>query len=74
LPPGWNTTSPRSTPARWRCSSLCGLLGVGVSYGPSLIGAPQEAGVFLACMVGLFGVEVSREAARRVLKKKVDEL
>jgi len=53
---------------------LCGLLGVGVSYGPSLIGAPQEAGVFLACMVGLFGVEVSREAAKRVLKKKADEL
>jgi len=53
---------------------LCGMLGVGVSYGPSLIGAPPEAGVFLACMVGLFGVEASRAAARRVLHKKADQL
>ncbi len=53
---------------------LCGMLGVGVSYAPSLIGAPQEAGVFLACMVGLFGVEASRAAAKRVLQKKVDQL
>ncbi len=53
---------------------LCGMLGVGVSYGPSLIGAPQQAGVFLACMVGLFGVEASRAAAKRVLQKKADQL
>ncbi|WP_417787533.1 phage holin, lambda family [Stutzerimonas xanthomarina] len=53
---------------------LCGLLGVGVSYGPALIGAPQEAGVFLACMVGLFGVEASRAAAKKVIIKKADQL
>ncbi|WP_423831465.1 phage holin, lambda family [Stutzerimonas stutzeri] len=53
---------------------LCGLLGIGVSYGPALIGAPQEAGVFLACMVGLFGVEASRAAAKRVIIKKADQL
>lgn len=53
---------------------LCGLLGVGVSYGPSLIGAPPQAGVFLACMVGLFGVEASRAAAKRLLDRKVDSL
>jgi lambda family phage holin len=53
---------------------LCGLLGVGVFYLPSLIGAPAQAGVFFSCMVGLFGVEASRAAAGRVLKKKVDEL
>lgn len=53
---------------------LCGLLGVGVSYLPSLIGAPAPAGVFFACMVGLFGVEASRAAAAKVLGKKVDSL
>lgn len=53
---------------------LCGLLGIGVSYGPALIGAPQEAGVFLACMVGLFGVEASRAAAKKVIIKKADGL
>ena len=53
---------------------LCGLLGVGVSYGPALIGAPQQAGVFLACMVGLFGVEASRAAAKKIIIKKADEL
>ena len=53
---------------------LCGLLGVGVSYGPALVGAPQEAGVFLACMVGLFGVEASRAAAKKVIIKKADQL
>nr|WP_172828687.1 phage holin, lambda family [Halopseudomonas litoralis] len=53
---------------------LCGLLGVGVSYGPSLIGAPAEAGVFFACMVGLFGVEASRAAAAKFIRKKVDIL
>lgn len=53
---------------------LCGLLGIGVSYGPALIGAPQEAGVFLACMVGLFGVEASRAAAKKVITKKADQL
>nr|WP_312147688.1 MULTISPECIES: phage holin, lambda family [Stutzerimonas stutzeri subgroup] len=53
---------------------LCGLLGIGVSYGPALIGAPQEAGVFLACMVGLFGVEASRAAAAKVITKKAEEL
>lgn len=53
---------------------LCGLLGVGVSYGPALIGAPQQAGVFLACMVGLFGVEASRAAAKKVIIKKADQL
>lgn len=50
---------------------LCGLLGVGVSYGPSLIGAPAEAGAFLGSMVGLFGVEASRAAAQKVLQRKV---
>lgn len=53
---------------------LCGLLGIGVSYGPALIGAPQEAGVFLACMVGLFGVEASRAAAKKVIIKKAEGL
>ncbi|MCQ4314486.1 phage holin, lambda family [Stutzerimonas zhaodongensis] len=53
---------------------LCGLLGIGVSYGPALIGAPQQAGVFLACMVGLFGVEASRAAAKKVIIKKADQL
>lgn len=53
---------------------LCGLLGVGVSYGPELLGAPPGAGVFFACVVGLLGVETSRAAAQRVLDKKVDEL
>lgn len=53
---------------------LCGLLGVGVSYLPSLIGAPAPAGVFFACMVGLFGVEASRAAAAKALGKKVDSL
>ncbi len=53
---------------------LCGLLGVGVSYGPALIGAPHEAGVFLACMVGLFGVEASRAAAKKIIIKKADQL
>ena len=53
---------------------LCGLLGSGVSYGPALIGAPQQAGVFLACMVGLFGVEASRAAAKKVIIKKADQL
>ena len=53
---------------------LCGLLGIGVSYGPALIGAPQEAGVFLACMVGLFGVEASRAAAAKVITKKAEQL
>lgn len=50
---------------------LCGLLGIGVSYVPELIGAPQRAGVFLACMVGFFGVEASRVAAAKLLHKKV---
>ncbi|WP_205895793.1 phage holin, lambda family [Pseudomonas leptonychotis] len=53
---------------------LCGLLGVGVSYAPALIGAPDSAGVFFACMVGLLGVETSRAAANKVLDKKVDTL
>lgn len=53
---------------------LCGLLGVGVSYGPALIGAPQGAGVFFACVVGLLGVETSRAAAKRMLEKKVEEI
>lgn len=53
---------------------LCGLLGVGVSYGPSLVGAPERAGVFLACMVGLFGVEASRAAAGKLLGKKVGQI
>jgi lambda family phage holin len=53
---------------------LCGLLGVGVSYAPALIGAPDSAGVFFACMVGLLGVETSRAAAGKVLDKKVDTL
>ena len=50
---------------------LCGLLGIGVSYGPALIGAPQEAGVFLGSMVGLFGVEASRAAAAKLINKRV---
>lgn len=49
---------------------LCGLLGIGVSYGPALIGAPQEAGVFLGSMVGLFGVEASRAAAAKLMHKR----
>lgn len=53
---------------------LCGLLGVGVYYGPSLLGLPEQAGVFFSCMVGLFGVEASRAAAAKVLNKKVDTL
>lgn len=53
---------------------LCGLLGVGASYAPALIGAPAEAGVFFACMVGLFGVEASRAAAVKVLGKKAGQL
>jgi lambda family phage holin len=52
---------------------LCGMLGIGVSYGPSLIGAPPQAGVFLACMVGFFGVEASRAAAKRVLKRNMEK-
>jgi lambda family phage holin len=55
-------------------SPLCGLLGVGVSYGAEMIGAPQGAGVFIACMVGLLGVETSRAAAQRLLDRKVDSL
>lgn len=50
---------------------LCGLLGVGVSYGPALIGAPPEAGVFLGSMVGLFGVEASRAAAQRLMDRRL---
>ena len=52
---------------------LCGLLGVGVSYGPALIGAPPEAGVFLGSMVGLFGVEASRAAAQKVIGRRFGE-
>lgn len=53
---------------------LCGFLGVGVSYAPALIGAPDNAGVFFACMVGLLGVETSRTVAKRVLDKKADSV
>lgn len=53
---------------------LCGFLGVGVYHGPALVGAPPQAGVFLSCMVGLFGVEASRAAAARVLRKKGEHL
>lgn len=53
---------------------LCGLLGIGVSYLPELIGAPPRAGVFLACMVGLFGVEASRATAAKLLNRKVEQL
>lgn len=53
---------------------LCGLLGIGVSYVPDLIGAPPRAGVFLACMVGLFGVEASRAAAVKFLGKRAGQL
>lgn len=49
---------------------LCGLLGVGASYGPPLFGAPAEAGVFLGSMIGLFGVEASRAAAQKFLKRR----
>jgi lambda family phage holin len=55
-------------------SPLCGLLGVGVSYGTEMIGAPQGSGVFIACMVGLLGVETSRAAAQKLLDRKVDSL
>lgn len=53
---------------------LCGLLGIGVFYLPTLFGLPAQAGVFFSCMVGLFGVEASRAAAAKVLNKKVDTL
>lgn len=52
---------------------LCGLLGVGVSYGPALIGAPPEAGVFLGSMVGLFGVEASRAAAQKMMNRRLGD-
>lgn len=53
---------------------LCGLLGVGVHYGASFFGAPEAAGTFFACIVGLLGVESSRAAAARVLEKQAEKL
>lgn len=55
-------------------SPLCGLLGVGASYGADALGMSQGTGVFIACVIGLLGVETSRAAAKRLLDRKVESL
>ena len=55
-------------------SPLCGMLGVGASYGAEMLGLTQGAGVFIACVIGLLGVEASRAAAQRLLDRKVNSL
>ena len=50
------------------------MLGVGASYGAEMLGLTQGTGVFIACVIGLLGVEASRAAAQRLLDRKVNSL
>ncbi len=53
---------------------LCGLLGIGAHYGTEMLGWPPASGSFIACIVGLLGVETSRAIAKRYVERKVDNL
>ncbi len=53
---------------------LCGLLALGACHGLSLLGIPSTTGPFFGGVIGLLGVEGTRNLAERFFNKKADEL
>ncbi|MFB2830280.1 phage holin, lambda family [Aeromonas jandaei] len=54
-------------------SLLCGLITLAASTGTHLLGIPQEATPLLGGMVGLLGIDIIRDRAALMLRKKEDD-
>ena len=53
-------------------SLLCGLITLAAAPGPHLLGIPQEATPFLGGVVGLLGIDIIRDRAALMFRKKED--
>ena len=53
-------------------SSLCGLITLAAATGTQLLGIPAEATPFLGGMVGLLGMDIIRDRATMMFRKKED--
>ena len=53
-------------------SLLCGLITLAADTGTHLLGIPQEATPFLGGVVGLLGIDIIRDRAALMFRKKED--
>ena len=53
-------------------SLLCGLITLAAATGTNLLGIPQEATPFLGGVVGLLGIDIIRDRAALMFRKKED--